>query len=259
MALLNNLRLADVTTLIICAGYLALIVSLLRSGLRESYAWFFGYLIFQLVRSIVLLQVSYGTRVYATIYVITGVCLWIFWTGVIRELVRAVLLGYKNIERKSRPFLKWAVPLAAIASAGTLLAGARQLTGELLLTYFFLADRFIQTTLLLLLILITGFLAVYPVKLHRNARVHAAVFSFYFFLKSAVLLFATRAGPTVQEALNSANRLGVLVCLLCWIVFLSRAGELKTVESSWLSDPLLRDRLLRQLEDLNSTLEKSAK
>jgi hypothetical protein len=202
------------------------------------------------------------TTLYGYLFLATQPLLWILYVLVILELFQVVLAAHAGITSFSRKVVSWALAVAAAISLATLLFDLQDRNPGpqyVILSYFYLLDRVVHSTLLLFLVLLTGFLAYFPVPLHRNARVHAAIFSFYFLSKTAVLLARNLLGATIGDQANLWMRVVAIACLTGWAALFSEAGEMRLVRSNWASHPKDEEKLMAQLDAINRTLLGSAK
>jgi hypothetical protein len=194
------------------------------------------------------------------VFFITLPILWILDVLVVLEVFQAALAERQGIASFSRKFVITAMGIGATVGVSTLFFDLQdQKPRYKILENFILADRVMELALLVFLLLLAGFLAYFPVLLHKNARVHAAVFTFYFLAKTVVLVFRGMLGVDVSNITNLAGRLITTVCLLCWIFLLSRAGEQRTVHSNWIAGAQNEEKLMAQLQAINATLMKTAK
>lgn len=260
MALLTQVANSSLTVLALCSAYGVLLGRLFWVGLYRKYPALTFYVGFQLVRTAVGALVTFRTKEFALLYFFTQPLIWILYVLMVFELFQHVLRARPGIASFSKRFMGWALCAAGGVSGATLLLDLQGASPEsVLLENFVVADRVIHSSLLVFLLLLTVFLSYFPVPLHRNAKIHAAVFSFYFFAKTVLLLFRNMFGAEIATQANLVLRLVSIICLLCWVSLLSKAGEQETVRSSWLSNPELEEKLTAQLDAINNTLLRSAK
>jgi hypothetical protein len=125
--------------------------------------------------------------------------------------------------------------------------------------YFTVIERGVSFSLVIFLLLITGFLVSYPVPLSRNVIVHSMVWSLYFLSVTMGFLVRNVTGHQVMAGVNLALSAVSLACLVAWIVALSPAGESRTIVLRYLWRPEQQRRLMDQLAAINSTLLRTAR
>jgi hypothetical protein len=127
------------------------------------------------------------------------------------------------------------------------------------LEVFFVAERGVLFALAVLILLLGGFLAWFPVVLPRNVAVHSMLFSAYFLTKAAAILVRNISQTPMGQASSIAILVISNVCMLLWIVLMRRAEEFATVT---VGNPWSRAReeeLVGQLRAINSTLARAGR
>jgi hypothetical protein len=124
--------------------------------------------------------------------------------------------------------------------------------------YVLATERGIQTGSALFIILILGFLSLFPVKLSRNVRMHALMFSIFFLSNTFVVLMRSLFGLRMADETNTIL-LGInAVSILTWLTLLRVTGE----DSSAATVPIAPEhesRLLVHLDSLNAALLRSGR
>jgi hypothetical protein len=126
-----------------------------------------------------------------------------------------------------------------------------------LLMNYFLLERLLMTSLLVLLLSLVIFLAYFPVPLARNVRLHMCVFAAYFAAKTGILFVRSVFGPEWVPAVHVFSHLLGIACLLAWTTLLARVGEINPLVRH--TEPAAEARLLAQLEAINDTLLRSTR
>jgi hypothetical protein len=121
-----------------------------------------------------------------------------------------------------------------------------------------LAERGVDASLVVFLLFITAFLAWFPVPLNRNVVLYSMVYALYFIAGTLAELATNLGGLATWNVVSLATKGLDLVCLSLWIVYLSRAGEAKTIVFSHTWTPQREEILMRQLEAINASLLRSA-
>lgn len=243
---------------LVAAGLLlsvALIVSMVSSGLHAVYKWFFVYICAGSVQGLVSLPFHPNTDVYAWIYFVSQPVIWLLYILIVLELYGLVLRGHRGIATLGRWTLLAALTVSVVVS---LLSLAPDLGGaagpHAILIYYTVVERGIVSSLVVFLLLITAFLIWYPIPLTRNVILHAIVYSVYF-LSSTMALFIRNITRLELTSTISAVLLGIVnACLLVWVIFLSRSGETQTVVLSRQWHPQADEHLLKQIDSINAAL-----
>jgi hypothetical protein len=238
---------------------LVLIWKLVSTGLNRIYFWFFIMLCFQALQTPVLMYLHGPTTLYGWSYMLTQAALWVLYMLAVVELYSLALRKHQGLSSMSRWFMLVALLVSVAVSALTLWADLSQPAEKFpYLLYFSVFERGVAFSLVVLLLLITGFLLWTPISIRRNIVVHASLYSAFFLATAALFFFQNIKGfellVGVSVALLSANA----VCLLLWVLLLNKRGEeiVMVVRSRW--QPADEVRLARQMDAVNSFLLKSS-
>ncbi len=254
-------------------GYLALCIRLRQNGLHRTYRFFAAYLLFRVFRAVLLAavpsvarlidsrpDVPFATNAYAWVWILTQVVLWFFYILVVLELYSLILQNYKGIASLGRWALLAGLLVSLALSSVTLWTDLSN-PGEQFptLLYLLAIDRGVASSLVIFLLLITGFLVWYPVPLSRNVVVHCVAYAAYFLPSAVVVLLRNVMGSEVTQVVNIALSCITIVCLAVWIAFLNREGESRMFRV--LRRPAAQDEeiLVEHLAAINSTLLRAAR
>jgi hypothetical protein len=255
------------------AGHLLLFLRLRVTGLHRSYRYFSAYLLFRVLRAILLIAVPWGvkalqgrpnvpfaTNAYRYIWAVTEPVLWVFWVLVVLELYSLVLQNFKGIASLGRWVLLTGLAIAVAISFLTLQADLSN-PGEKYptLRLFFAMDRGVASSLVIFLLVISCFLAWYPVPLSRNVVVHCIVYAGYFLSMTLTLLLRNLVGNSVTAAVSIVVSCVTLVCLVVWIGLLNREGESARVRLRPRLAEGHEEELVGHLAAINSTLLRAAR
>jgi hypothetical protein len=127
-----------------------------------------------------------------------------------------------------------------------------------ILVYFSVFERGVTFSLVLLLLLITGFLLWTPISIRRNIVVHASIYSLFFLASAAALFLRIMRGDELLPAVSIARLSLNAMCLLLWGLLLNKRGEeiMVVVRSKWQAADEIR--LARQMDAVNAFLLKSS-
>jgi len=241
-------------------GYTILLARLLSTHLHLVYRYFFLYIAFKLMRSVVLLSLERGTNAYGGVYVATEPVVWVFYVLVILELFTVVLKDYPGIQSWSRRLLVVGLAVSALVALATLLpdwGGPAERYPILRIVY--VAQRVVMSTLVLFFTILTVFLGWYPVPLNRNVVVYCAGYCLYFLCATMGLFVRNLSGESYTRLVSTVLQGLAAGCLFAWTLLLTPEGERKRVVVRRHIRMPDEDRLMGQLESINRNLLRSAK
>ncbi len=242
-----------------------LIVRLVTLGLHKIYRIFCAFLLFELV-SIVLVLFSRFLGLnnhldYRVVWFTLRLGSWILWIWMIYALLQAILRRFPGILRISQRALNVVLPLsigAALISAFPeyVASGAGNAIAALddLVIIGLVCERVIATVVLLVLLLMLLFILWFPVRMPRNLAVFSIGFVVYFSAKTALLLLRSFYSHESLGLVNNGVTFILCICLVCWITFLNKQGEIApvTIGHSWRASR--QPELMNNLEALNTAL-----
>src|SRR6185295_3076613 len=117
-------------------------------------------------------------------------------------------------------------------------------------------ERTIDSTILMVLLFISGFLLWFPVRVRRNIVVYMTGFVLFYFFRSAGLLVTNLLPYTHRGLLSSVMEGLTLACLLVWIWGLRAEGELETTVTGHRWNAAAAGRLSVQLDEINTALSR---
>lgn len=252
------LQLRPILNAALLLAYAVLVWRLYASGLHKVYRWFFAFVTFESVRLVLMSSIDIKTNLYAEVYFVTQPATWCLYLMVLLELNQTSLRNHPGIASLGRRFVGWAL-VAATAASLVSLAFDLQSSQTQYIALYLLIERLVMVSLLLFLLLLTLFLAYFPVPVNRNVVIHTRIFALFFFLKTAVLMVRGLVSGETVYTLNLAIQALSLGCLAAWSLLLSKAGEdVPAVSSRW-RERESEQRVLAQLDAINRTLLNSAK
>jgi hypothetical protein len=256
------------------AGYLVLFLHLWREGLLRTYRFFSAFVLFQVASSAVLtLSLLYGKQllgayfglhspwaVYARVWFVTKAVQWVLSVLVVLELYGLVLQKHKGIASLGRWAIFAGLGIALTIACLTLPADFSNASEHFpILRYIIVIDRGIASSLVIFLLLITGFFASYPVPLSRNVVIYSIGYAVYFLGITMTQLFRNVNGVGVNNITNIVNSGMSIACQMVWILFLNRRGETVKVTLGQHWRPEQEQQLIEQLAAINSTLLRAAR
>jgi hypothetical protein len=248
------------------AGYLVLYIRLRHERLTGIYRFFSMFLVFHLLRAVALMTATavgrmlgeapvsdFFSRGYYWVWVITEPVQWVLYILVVLELYGLVFRNYKGIASLGRWAILFGLVVAVAIASLTLPLDLNSAEPLPLLRYVLIIDRGVTSSLALFLILMSGFLASFPVKLSRNVIVYSIGYTVFFLTVASAVLVRNISGEDYIVAVNIANEVLLIACLAVWAYLLNRRGEATpAVVPHWA--PAREQYLIEQLDAINASL-----
>lgn len=234
---------------------IALIARLWAARLYLVYPYFFSYLLADLLRTLLFSAIPFNGRAYPYFWVTSEAIIDCCYALIVVELYRVVLRDLPGIATISRRYITATV---AVATVGSLLLLHLEEAPANYLSVFFVIERAIVFSLVIFILLVSAFLAYYPIPLNRNVVSYSIGYTVYFLTKATALFIRTLGHYATPQI--SAILLGVSsACLLFWSITLNRRGEMRTVVlgHKWKRDDEVR--LLSKLRAINASLVEAGK
>jgi hypothetical protein len=246
------------------AALVGLAVRMWLAGLPHIYVYFFSYLILALLQSVVLTAVGYSDAdstalqssvAYGYAWMASEGVIVCSYALVVLECYANVLRNLAGIASLSRRYVKITLSLSILIAL--LLLGLEK-TPTTIFGYFYSFQRAVVSSLIAFVLLITAFLAYYPVPLNRNVIVYSLGYAVYFLTKAAAL-FVRNLGHRWDRPLGDLLIIVSTGCLVFWIFALNRQGETKTavIGHKWHTGD--EERLLLQLMAINAGLSRAVR
>ncbi len=220
------------------------------AGLHRVYPYFFGYLVMELLQSLIPVLVPLDSRLYRDTYVASQALIVAFYALVVLELYSKVLGDLTGIAAVSRRYIQ--IILALAIGIALLLLGVAQ-SRATVTGYLITFERTVLASLVVFVLLVTLFLVYYPVPLGRNIIVYLMGYAIYFLSRSTVGLVIDLGHHWIRELSNVEMTVSVL-CLTFWIFTLSREGETRRVVVGHRWNPADEQKLRAQLDAINASL-----
>jgi len=220
------------------------------AGLYRVYVYFFGYLVLELLQALIPALVPLQSRLYVDLYMATEALIVAFYALVVLELYSNVLRDLPGIAATARRYIKFTLVLAIVLA---LLPLRLERTKTTALGYFLSFEQTVTASLVVFVLLVSAFLVYYPVPLGRNIIVYSMGYAVWFLTGAAVTLLMN-LGHHWTRQLNGVSMGVWLVCLIFWIVALSRDGETKRIVVGHQWNPADEQKLRAQLDAINASL-----
>lgn len=237
-------------------GYALLAFKLFRIRLSGVYRYLTAFVLFDLVRVVVSSFLPRNTDLYGYFYLCTQPVMWLLYALMTLEVYQIAFRSQRGIARFSRRVISFAVVVSMAVALATLFL--RSHSDSLFESYLAL-ERAVNFSLLCFVLLLIAFLTWFPVPLARNALVHSGIFSLFFGVKAISMLVRTLGGPAVNPYTNVAVLVASVLSLTLWLLLLTTAGEQAQVRAGYRRSDIDQERLMSQLELINTTLMRSAK
>lgn len=236
---------------------IVLMVRLAWSGLIPVYQWLSIYLFADIVeQALELAYASDGNRS-AQIYMAGQTLKMFLGVFVVLELCKLALAGQPALSRFGRKTVGYVLAAAGILAASVWLIDRPVPPGQSrILHYFYASERTMDASLFIFLLIVTGFMTWFPVRLRRNTVSYIGGFVVYFFARSAGLFLQNVLPHESTPALGNAMLTVSFVCLLTWTLALGHQGEETTVVVGHRWNPAEMQHLQEQLEAINKSLSR---
>jgi hypothetical protein len=234
---------------------------LFRLELAHRYRFFLAYLCFDIAQSVVGWLCRADFVFYRNFWRVTEPLTWIFYVLVVLELCSLILKDYHGIHALGRWVVCGSLVISAFLSTLTVLPTWMHSTEEAFSVHrFLMVERGIDFAVVILLLLLLGFLVLFPIQLSRNVIVHSVLYAVFFTTNSMGILIVNLAGLRLELglAVNTCLMAVAVLCLIGWLTLISRDGENKIMAVRRpVSDD--EDRLVSQLKEINAALMRASK
>jgi hypothetical protein len=236
-------------------GSVLMVLKLYRTGLYRRYPVFFAFFLFRIPNSIWPLFLEVSSPLYQKVWVLTELIEFGFYVLMVLELYKLVLEKYKGLYSLGRWALYLSLAISVSISAISLLPRIKPSLPQpsRIMFYVLATERGIQTGLAIFIILILCFLSFFPVKLSRNVRMHALVFSIFFLSNTFVVLMRSLFGLRLADVVNTVLLAVTAASVVAWLTLLRTAGE-DLPHAPALYGQEHESRLLAHLDSLNAAL-----
>ncbi len=239
---------------------LLLIVRMIFTELYRTYVWFFGFLWLGVIESAVAFPLDPNTNAYAWVYVVSQPINWLFYILVVLELYSLLLRDHPGIASVGRWVLSAASAVSILISGLTLWPDLSRPAGKYpVLVYYAVIERGLISSLLIFLLFAAAFLVWYPIPLTRNLVLHANVYAVYFLASTLALYVRNLTGFEITRSVSTVLMGASALCLLVWLMFFGRRGEEQMVVLRPRWQPEDEEKLIEQMNALNSALLRAQK
>lgn len=244
---------------VLLLGSILMVLKLYRTGLHRRYPVFFAFFIFRIPNSIWPIFLARESNNYFYLWVCTVPIVLIFYVLMVVELYKSVLERYRGLYSLGRWVMYASVAISVTISALSLMPTIKPEAKQAskIMIYVLATERGVDTALAIFIILMLCFLSFFPLKLGRNVRVHALVFSVFFLSNTFVLLMRSNFGMKFDESVSTALLCVTAASVVAWLTMLRSAGE-DSKQAPAALGPEYESRLLAHLDSINSALLKAS-
>jgi len=235
----------------------AVLVKLWTTGLVRIYKLLFCYLAFDFLSSVVGLFIPYLSKAYGNYYFSTQTLRIIIAAFMLVEIYSLALERQPALARFGRSIVGYILAAAAVIPVIVLLTDRSASAGtHPYIRGFFWLEQTMGATMAIFLILISVFLAWFPVRMRRNVIVYIGGFIVWSLSRSATVHLINQRfnNQHLTQATNIAQMCVALGCLCLWMFGLKREGEARTAVVGHLWNRAEADRLTEQLDTINDSL-----
>ena len=233
----------------------ALIVRLIQCRLYRVYRSLLLYVLLQAIAGVALLPVDRQSWLYLYSYLGVQTVSLVLALYVVQDLFRIALADYPAIASFGRKVVVAAMALAAVAALAGVALDATILPGHLVTIQRFMTfERSMDFVILIFLLLISILLLWFPIKVRRNIVVYIAGFVVFTASRSFGILLANLLPQAALFTVSTILLAITLVCLLFWTLGIRPEGERVNATPGFRRDPLVAERLSRQLDAINAML-----
>lgn len=233
------------------------VVKLLASGLLKIYKLLFSYLLLSLVSSLAALAIPNNTEAYGDLYFASETARIVLASLVVAEIYSLALENTPALARFGRNAVGYILGAAMLIPAiALLLDNSGSGTPYPFLRLFYLFEQTMNGTIGIFLILISVFMAWFPVRLRRNVIAYVSGFIVWTLTNSAGAHLVNNFPKNLVaiRTISSIRMCIVVGCLVWWLVVLKREGETRTAVVGHLWNREEAERLTEQLDSINNGL-----
>jgi len=234
---------------------LALLIRLGLYRLVFVYRWLTAYILAYAVEFVVAATIPLRSTLYGYLYMLGESVDLLLSIFIVLELVGLSLAEHRALAVFGRKAVACTIGLAALLAAGGVMLDSVVLPGQSRFMHrFFTAERSLDFTVLVVLLVISAFMLWFPVKLRRNIVFYIGGFAVFYFSRTFGLLTINLLPPGSLKVITNVLMCCSAGCLIAWLFGLRRENEDPTTVVGHRWNPAAMERLSGQLEAINATL-----
>jgi hypothetical protein len=235
----------------------AVLVKLYSCGLVRVYTLLFSYLTVDFLSSTIALFIDYHSAAYGYYYFSAQTLKIVIAAFMLVEIFSLALERHPALARFGRSIVGYILGAAAVVPVIALFVD-HSARAHPYIHAFLLFEQTMDSTMAIFLILISIFLAWFPVRMRSNVIVYIGGFIVWWLSRSAVVhlinqwfnnIYLTRVSNIVQMCV-------AVGCLCFWLFEFKREGEARTAVVGHLWNRAEAERLTEQLDAINDGLER---
>jgi hypothetical protein len=235
----------------------AVLVKLWLAGLIKLYKLLFCYLACDFLASVGGLFIPFRSAAYSHYYFSVQTLKIVVAAFMLIEIYSLALERTPALARFGRNVVGY-ILLAAAAIPLVVLWANHSAVAHPYLRSFLLFEQTMDATMAIFLILISMFMAWFPVRMRRNVIVFIGGFILWALSRSAAVYIVNRwfSNPQIKHAFGIVQMGVDVACLTLWLFGLRREGEARTSVVGHLWNRAEAERLTEQLDAVNHELER---
>jgi hypothetical protein len=227
------------------------------AGLFRVYKLLFCYLSFDTLITLGQFWIPYNTTLYGYFYFSSQSVKIVIAAFLLVEVYGLALEKTPALAQFGKSSLTYILAAAALIPAIVALAD-RSSNESPMLHLYLLFEQTMNATMAIFLILISIFMAWFPVRMRRNVVIYIIGFVMWALSRSAAvhLVNLWKTNAHLSRVVNDLNTLVFLGCMLFWLMAFRREGETRTAVVGHLWNRAEAERLTEQLDAINNSLER---
>jgi hypothetical protein len=231
-------------------AFVLLLVRIVSIRLTGSYPALVVWTCANIAMSALALAMPMSKVFYYWFYIVAASAALILYLLAVLELYSKVLTHLAGFASAVRLAIPAIVTISVLISASLL---PFEGTPVRYIDWFYRIDHVVIVSLIVFVLIITGFLAWFPIRVPRNSVVYSVGYAAYLVPAGAVL-FLANSGHRAPRMISTVGMIMSSLSLFFWAVALNAEGEKATVSPGHVLHPQDEDQLIRKLEAINRTL-----
>ena len=239
---------------------LAVLVRLVHCKLWRSYPCLFLFWTAQALGTLVLFSAPLKSVLYGRLYYGAQTISLILAIFVVLELYREALARHPALAGFGRRSVVLFVGAAALMAGMAVVLDHTILPGQSPSDHrFLMLERTVDLTILAFLLIISGFLLWFPVRVKRNVVVYITGFVVFYCSRSVGILLVNLLRPAALQPMSILLLAVSLGCLILWLVGLRKESEDAITVTGDPAHGAALDRLSAQLDQINTAVARFAR
>lgn len=237
----------------------AVVIKLWASSLFRVYRLLSLYLLSDFLFSVAAKAIPFRSKLYADFYFSAQTTKIVIASFMLVEIYSLALERQPALARFGRGIVGYILLIAgAVPLFGLWVDHTGSAQAHPYIRVFLLFEQTLDATMALFLILISLFLAWFPVRMRRNVIVYIGGFIVWYLSRSALVYVVNRwfHNANIRAGSNIVQMCIELACLSFWLLNLRPEGELRTAIVGHIWNRAEVERLTEQLNSVNNSLER---